>query len=101
MHTCIYIVVYVYHTYSILRNKTFRLLLNFINCKCSKSFIKLSAGRYTNFGDGMVLYHRINNYYGILINTFIHPVKYSNNFFLSSDKCIKVVPLKNQKRVEN
>ena len=32
------------------------------------------AGRYTNFGDG------INNYHGILINTFMYPVKYSNNF---------------------
>ena len=27
-----------------------------------------------------IIYHGINNYYGILINTFIYPVKYSNNF---------------------
>ena len=45
-------------------------------------YISGRAGRYTNFGDGMVFikYHGINNYYGILINTFMHPVKYSNNF---------------------
>ena len=27
-----------------------------------------------------IKYHGINNYYGILINTFMYPVKYSNNF---------------------
>ena len=37
-----------------------------------------------------IKYHGINNYYGILINTFMYPVKYSNNFL--SDKCIKAVP---------
>ena len=45
-------------------------------CMC---MVYARAGRYTNFEDGMV-YHGINNYYGILINTFMNPVKYSNNF---------------------
>ena len=27
-----------------------------------------------------IKYHGINNYYGILINAFMHPVKYRNNF---------------------
>ena len=27
-----------------------------------------------------IKYHGINNYHGILINTFMYPVKYSNNF---------------------
>ena len=27
-----------------------------------------------------IKYHGINNYYGILINTFMYPVKYSNDF---------------------
>ena len=27
-----------------------------------------------------IKYHGINNYYSILINAFMYPVKYSNNF---------------------
>ena len=53
----------------------------------------------------MVFYEisRLNNYYGILINTFMYPVKYSNNFFQLSDKFVKAVPRlsKNQMRIKH
>ena len=43
-----------------------------------------------------IKYLSINNYYGILINTFMYPVKYSNNFSQVYKSSVK-----NQKQAEN
>ena len=42
----------------------------------------IRAGRYTNLEmvQYFIKYYSINNYHGILINTFMYQVKCSNNF---------------------
>ena len=42
--------------------------------------VELGGTRILETVQYFVKYHGINNYYGILINTFMYPVKYSNNF---------------------
>ena len=40
--------------------------------------IELGGAQILETVQYFIKYHGINNYYGISINTFIHPVKYSN-----------------------
>ena len=45
-----------------------------------ESIIELGDTQILETVQYFIKYHGLNNYYGILINTFMYPVRYGNNF---------------------